>query len=61
MESLKANLSGDVFSGDVQLSESYLQFGVNWRVKGPADDSRLVFEHLQNGLWKTAVPSISSI
>ena len=60
-EALKANLSGAVFSGNVQLSDSYLQFGVNWRVKGSADGSRLVFEHLRNGVWKTAVPFISSV
>ena len=61
VESNKANLSGAVFSGDVQLSDSYLQFGSNWRVKGSADGSRLVFEHLRNNVWKTAVPFISSV
>ena len=61
VESNKANLSGAVFSGDVQLSDSYLQFGLNWRVKGSADGSRLVFEHLRNNVWKTAVPFISSV
>ena len=61
VESNKANLSGAVFSGDVQLSDSYLQFGLNWRVKGSSDGSRLVFEHLRNGVWKTAVPFISSV
>ena len=61
VESNKANLSGAVFSGDVQLSDSYLQFGSNWRVKGSADGSRLVFEHLRNNHWKTAVPFISSV
>ena len=61
VESNKANLSGAVFSGDVQLSDSYLQFGLNWRVKGSADGSRLVFEHLRNSVWKTAVPFISSV
>ena len=60
VESLKASLSGAVFSGNVQLSDSYLQFGVNWGVKGSADGSRLVFEHLRNNVWKTAVPFISS-
>ena len=61
VEALKANLSGAVFSGDAKLSDSYLQFGVNWRVKGSADGSRLVFEHLRNNVWKTAVPFISSV
>ena len=61
VESNKADLSGAVFSGDVQLSDSYLQFGLNWRVKGSHDGSRLVFEHLRNNVWKTAVPFISSV
>ena len=61
VESNKADLSGAVFSGDVQLSDSYLQFGLNWRVKGSHDGSRLVFEHLRNSVWKTAVPFISSV
>jgi hypothetical protein len=60
-EALKADLSGATFTGDVQLSDSYLQFGPNWRVKGSADGSRLVFEHKRNNVWKVAVPFISSV
>ncbi len=60
-EALKADLSGATFTGDVQLSDSYLQFGPNWRVKGSGDGSRLVFEHKRNNVWKVAVPFISSV
>ena len=59
LESLKANLSGATFTGPVQ-HDSYLNFGVNWRVKGSADGTRLVFERLKEGVWKTAVPFISA-
>ena len=59
-EALKANLSGAVFTGDVQLADSYLQFGPQWRVKGSADGKRLVFEYKRGTTWKTALPFITS-
>lgn len=60
LESSKANLSGASFSGDVFLPDSYLQFGVNWRVKASSDGSRLEFQHkaTPEADWKTAVPFI---
>ena len=59
-EALKANLSGAVFTGDVQLADSYLQFGPQWRVKGSSDGKRLVFEYKRGTTWKTALPFITS-
>ena len=61
-EALKANLSGAVFTGDVQLADSYLQFGPQWRVRGSGDGKRLVFEHKRpDGPWRVALPFITSM
>lgn len=54
----KFDKAGGTISGPVVL-DSYLNFGPNWRVKASADGSRVVFEYLRSGVWKTAVPFIS--
>jgi len=57
-DDLKFDKSGGSISGNVSL-DSYLQFGANWRVKGTANGSKLVFEHMKaDGLWRTALPFI---
>lgn len=57
-DDLKFNKSGGAISGSVSL-DSYLQFGANWRVKGSANGSKLVFEHMKaDGVWRTALPFI---
>jgi len=57
-DDLKFDKSGGSISGDLSL-DSYLQFGVNWRVKGTANGSKLVFEHMKaDGVWRTALPFI---
>jgi len=57
-DDLKFDKSGGSISGDLSL-DSYLQFGVNWRVKGTANGSKLVFEHMKaNGVWRVALPFI---
>ena len=60
-EALKADLSGAVFTGDVQLTDSYLQFGPQWRVRASNDGKRLVFEYKRDQVWKTAIPFITSL
>ena len=60
-EALKADLSGATFTGDIQLADSYLQFGLNWRVKASGDGRRLVFEYKRDQVWKTAIPFITSL
>lgn len=55
----KFSKSGGDISGDVTLVDSYLNFGDNWRVKGSADGSRIVFEYKKNGVWKSGVPFIA--
>ena len=57
----KFDKAGGSVSGDVTL-DSYLVFGVNWRVKGSADGSRLVFQHKKlDGVWRNAIPFIASV
>jgi len=56
----KFNISGGSLSGDVKLVDSYLNFGDSWRVKASGDGLRIVFEHLKNGVWRTALPFICS-
>jgi hypothetical protein len=56
----KFNSSGGALSGDVKLVDSYLNFGDSWRVKASGDGLRIVFEHLKNGVWRTALPFICS-
>ena len=57
-DALKFDKSGGSVSGEVTL-DSYLNFGSNWRVKASADGSRIVFEYLRAGVWRSAVPFIS--
>lgn len=54
----KFDKAGGAISGPVVL-DSYLNFGPNWRVKASADGSKIVFEYLREGRWRTAVPFIS--
>ena len=58
---MKADLSGATFTGDVQMADSYLQFGPKWRVKASANGQRLVFEYKRDQVWKTAIPFITSL
>lgn len=55
----KFDKAGGDISGNVKLVDSYLNFGDNWRVKASADGSKIVFEYLRAGVWRTAVPFIS--
>jgi predicted methyltransferase MtxX (methanogen marker protein 4) len=59
LQSSKANLSGAEFTGDVKMVDSYLMFGNNWRVRGSADGTKIVFQHMKNdGVWRNALPFI---
>ncbi len=61
LASSKFDKVGGSVSGDIVL-DSYLQFGSNWRVKGSADGSRLVFQHKKlDNVWRNAVPFIASV
>jgi len=68
LESAKLNKSGGMVSGELTvastgsliLEDSYLYFGYRWRVRASADGSRIAFEHEKDGIWKIAVPFISS-
>lgn len=55
----KFDKAGGDITGNVKLVDSYLNFGDNWRVKASADGSKIVFEYLRAGVWRTAVPFIS--
>jgi Asp-tRNA(Asn)/Glu-tRNA(Gln) amidotransferase C subunit len=59
-DALKFNKTGGDVSGNVKLVDSYLNFGDSWRVKASGDGLRIVFEHLKNGVWRTALPFICS-
>ena len=60
LQSSKFNKSGGDVTGSVKLVDSYLNFGDSWRVKASGDGLRIVFEHLKNGVWRTALPFICS-
>jgi hypothetical protein len=60
-DDLKFNKSGGSVSGDMTL-DSYLNFGVNWRVKASANGSKIIFQHMKaDGIWRTALPFICSV
>ena len=59
LQSSKFNKTGGNISGEVQL-DSYLNFGNSWRVRASGNGLRIVFEHLKNGVWRTALPFICS-
>ena len=54
--------TGGNVSGDITLVDSYLNFGLNWRVKASADGSKIVFQHMKaDRVWRTAIPFICSV
>ena len=58
----KFNKAGGSLSGDVTLVDSYLNFGLNWRVKASADGSKIVFQHKKaDNVWRTAIPFICAV
>ena len=60
LQASKFNKSGGDITGSVKLVDSYLNFGDSWRVKASGDGLRIVFEHMKNGIWRTALPFICS-
>ena len=58
----KLNKSGGDVTGALTLVDSYLNFGLNWRVKASADGSKIVFQHKKaDDVWRTAIPFICSV
>ena len=58
----KLNKSGGNVTGDLTLVDSYLHFGLNWRVKASGDGSKIVFQHKKaDNVWRTAIPFICAV
>ena len=61
-DALKFDKTGGNVSGDITLVDSYLNFGLNWRVKASGDGSKIVFQHMKaDRVWRTAIPFICAV
>jgi len=62
LSDVKFNKAGGDLVGDVTLVDSFLNFGLNWRVKASGDGTKILFQHKKSdGVWRTALPFICSV